>query len=162
MDKDERGRPNFLRQQQSFLGGIAGLSTLFMITSILTPVILLNSLKNLFGETSNASPSAPNEPEKITPKTIVSEWELKNVIRPMIEIGHVNVEWKNGEIPKTFSFNSYDLNILHARAETVAISPHQQTEINIAQNFMRYFTRDGYRKMEENIFAINLSEQKLS
>jgi hypothetical protein len=155
-------RPNYLGQPPTVAGTAAGLVFFFTYASILTPVVFFNRLKTLFGGASNPSPSDPNKPEINLNQTLISEWGLKKIIKPMIAISHVNIEWSQGPIPKTFLFNAHQLSLLHARAEIICINASApEKEIKIARAFMDYITREGHRKENDIIVGIKPDEKNL-
>jgi hypothetical protein len=156
-------RPNYLRQQPTVASTTTGLVLFFTYASILTPVIaVLNGIKTIFGGVANPIPSGSNEPEINLQQTLISDWELKRIVKPMIGISHMDIEWFRGPTPKTFLFNSNQLSLLHARAESIAVtSSGSGKEIQIAREFMDYITRDGHRKTDNNITQIRPDENKL-
>ena len=162
-EQGHTNRPNYLRQQPTVTGAATGLVLFSTYASILTPVVFtLNVLKAMFGRASNPSPSDPNEPEINLKQTLISEWGLKKIIKPMIHISHVDIEWSQGPIPKTFLFNAHQLSLLHARAEIICInSSAPDKEIRVARAFMDYITREGHKKDNGNIVGIKPDEKNL-
>lgn len=161
-EQNNTNRPAFLRTQPTAAGATLGLVLFSTYASIFTPLAFLKTLKNVFGGNANPLPKDPNGLEKPVEETIVSDWELKNIVYPMINISHINLRWSDGTIPNTVFFKTHDLNILHARAEAVNINAHlTDQDKKIAILYMTYFTSDGRRKEDTNVYVLPLKENKL-
>jgi hypothetical protein len=163
-NNDSTRRPHYLRQEPTVLGSATGLAIFSTYATFLTPVIwVLSGIKTVFDSATKSDLSDPGNSNDPVKKTTVSDWELKNVVLPMIKISHINIDWSEGTVPKTVLFNTHSLNLLHARAELVSIdSSSPDKNKKIASLYMSYFTRDGVKKERGNIVDITTQGNKPS